>query len=278
MTETSTIKRRFIACLHEHERLGSSFVAEGMITWLDFAGVPYLALDLDPCHQSLYRRHPKTVRLIDTQGGLSPGRPDHTVYENCVGVLRMLEEEAPYSPVILTDFPYHRRPLVQRFFDDLPTLKLFDHLSIRMTLLVFMRQETRTLDAIEAMIKRFQSSVDYLLIDNPGCYLAASDRFKETKLYAWFQERGCATFQVPRCSSHAINHEWNGTLEHVGELDLEREHFSLEQAYNHPDLSFTTRAELSALRQGFIEECEKHARLLVPDEGLIKRRYLDSFE
>jgi hypothetical protein len=263
-----TIKRRFIACLNHHYTLGETFLAEGIITWLEFAQIPYLALDLNKDYPKLYSRHPETTHVVDAQGDTR---------ENLVEMLHLVEE-SPEFPVILADFPYHKNSLTKLLFDDLPTLQVFQHFGIRMTLPVLFGAECRTLDSIGDVVSRFKDTVDYLMVDNPSRYTYFNYKFKEDGVYKRLQESNCPTFTIPRCSKRSIE-DWEIKLENrfnpnEGPLNP----LSLGQVYNHPELSFTTRAELSALRQGFIEECEKHAHVLLPHGSLMKRRYLDSIE
>jgi len=44
---TTKIKHRFVTCLQSSGRIGKSTVMEGIMTWADFAGVPYAAVDCD---------------------------------------------------------------------------------------------------------------------------------------------------------------------------------------------------------------------------------------
>ena len=43
----AAIKRRFIACTQSTGRIGKSTVAEGLIGWLRYAGVAFVAVDAD---------------------------------------------------------------------------------------------------------------------------------------------------------------------------------------------------------------------------------------
>ena len=54
--EKSAITRRFIACAQSTGRVGKSTLAEGLISWLRYAGVEFAAVDADSQHQTLSRR------------------------------------------------------------------------------------------------------------------------------------------------------------------------------------------------------------------------------
>jgi adenylylsulfate kinase-like enzyme len=60
-TDKPPITRRFIACTQSTGRVGKSTFAEGLISWLRFAGVTFAAIDGDNQHQTLARRYPNDV-------------------------------------------------------------------------------------------------------------------------------------------------------------------------------------------------------------------------
>src|SRR5271166_5047403 len=63
--ETPTIARRFLACTQSRGGIGKTTFAEALISWLNFARVPYGAMDADPQNQTLSRRYPNEVHLFD---------------------------------------------------------------------------------------------------------------------------------------------------------------------------------------------------------------------
>jgi hypothetical protein len=60
-TDKPSITRRFIACTQSTGRVGKSTFAEGLISWLRFAGVTFAAIDGNNQHQTLARRYPNDV-------------------------------------------------------------------------------------------------------------------------------------------------------------------------------------------------------------------------
>jgi hypothetical protein len=52
--EQRAVKRRFIACTQSTGRVGKSTVAEGLITWLRYAGIEFGAIDADSQHQLFF--------------------------------------------------------------------------------------------------------------------------------------------------------------------------------------------------------------------------------
>src|ERR1700684_3983666 len=63
--EKSLITRRFIACTQSTGRVGKSTVAEGLITWMRYAGIDFAAVDADTQHQTLSRRYPLDSAIFD---------------------------------------------------------------------------------------------------------------------------------------------------------------------------------------------------------------------
>ena len=61
----SAIRRRFIACTQSTGRIGKSTVAEGLISWLRYAGVAFVAVDADSQHRTLSHRYPCDVESFD---------------------------------------------------------------------------------------------------------------------------------------------------------------------------------------------------------------------
>jgi len=259
-TSPPTIKRRFIVCPHWHSPCGETFVFENLVAWLDFAEVPLVGFDLSPM-LNFSRFFPGRVKPLTTNG-LHPDR------EQLLGMLHEIEE-TPGAPVILADFPYHKNKLNSLLFEGLPTLQIFSQLGIRMTFLVFMDSDRLCIDSVADMVRRFQRSADYLLIDNPGSvYRFNSEPFKKAPLYNWFQERATPTFHVPECSHDAVLTGCYGVDEEETFLPK-----TLEDILKLPGLSLVSRAEINRFRDEFFTQCEEHAHLLLPDASLIQNRF-----
>ena len=87
----AAVKRRFIACTQSTGRIGKSTVAEGLISWLRYAGVEFAAVDADSQHQTLSRRYPDYVETFDAT----------KTFDDFARMVQAL----PNLPVILVDFP-----------------------------------------------------------------------------------------------------------------------------------------------------------------------------
>ena len=89
--EKSAITRRFIACTQSTGRVGKSTVAEGLVSWLRYAGIEFAAVDADSQHQTLSRRYPEYVETFDAT----------KTFDEFARMVQAL----PNLPVILVDFP-----------------------------------------------------------------------------------------------------------------------------------------------------------------------------
>ena len=90
---TKKIKHRFVTCLQSSGRIGKSTVMEGIMTWADFAGVPFAAVDCDAEHRTLSERFPDATFVDATRSNDE--------------FLRLINE-MPDIPLALADFPARR--------------------------------------------------------------------------------------------------------------------------------------------------------------------------
>jgi hypothetical protein len=86
------IRSRWLACTQSTGRVGKSTAAEGIITWLRYAGVAYAAYDADGEHRTLSSRYPDDVEKFDAANS-----PEEFG--------RLLEQISEDFPVTLVDFP-----------------------------------------------------------------------------------------------------------------------------------------------------------------------------
>lgn len=88
---SGAVSRRFVACTQSTGRVGKSTVAEGLITWMRYAGVDFAAVDADSQHQTLSRRYPQDSAIFDATKS----------FDDFAHMLR----ELPAFPVTIVDFP-----------------------------------------------------------------------------------------------------------------------------------------------------------------------------
>jgi hypothetical protein len=115
--EKPAVTRRFIACTQSTGRVGKSTVAEGLITWLRFAGVEFAAVDADSQHQTLSRRYPEYVETFDAT----------KTFDDFARMVQAL----PNLPVILVDFPAQATDFLLSAATHFRLLKFFGAAGIR---------------------------------------------------------------------------------------------------------------------------------------------------
>jgi hypothetical protein len=95
-SEPAPIKQRFIACVQSTGRVGKSMVADGILSWLTFAGISHAAIDTDVQHLTLSDRY--KMHLLDATSSEDE--------------FEQLLENLPESPTLIVDFPGEVRGLV----------------------------------------------------------------------------------------------------------------------------------------------------------------------
>jgi hypothetical protein len=80
-------------------RVGKSMVADGILSWLTFAGIPHAAIDTDWQHHTLSDRY--KMHLLDATSSEDE--------------FEQLLENLPESPTLIVDFPGNKTRLLFRF-------------------------------------------------------------------------------------------------------------------------------------------------------------------
>jgi hypothetical protein len=242
------ISRRFIACTQSTGRVGKSTVAEGLITWMRYAGIDFAAVDADSQHQTLSRRYPLDSAIFDATKTFDD-------------FARMINE-LPGFPVIVVDFPAQSTDFLLSAARHFKLLEFFEQSGVRPTLLIFAADDPTAKESAANTIRFFGDGADYLLIENPAKF--KSDEFKKTTLNAWLAERSTPTFQIPAITALTMN-AWEAL-----ERKLNR-YLSLEEARQQKELHELSRHELAFLRDRFLTQFEDVAGHLLPDIKLIKK-------
>jgi hypothetical protein len=123
INKAGAISRRFITCTQSTGRVGKSTVAEGLITWMRYAGIDFAAVDADSQHQTLSRRYPEDSAIFDATKSFD-------------GFARMLNE-LPAFPLIVVDFPAQATDFLLSAARHFKLVEFFEQSGIRPTLLVF---------------------------------------------------------------------------------------------------------------------------------------------
>jgi hypothetical protein len=250
MTEKKTaISRRFIACTQSTGRVGKSTVAEGIITWLHFAGIEFAAIDADSQHQTLLHRYPDEAGVFDATKTLDD-------------FARMVQTFPP-RPVILVDFPAQATDFLLLAAKHFRLLEFFEQAHVRPTLLIFAADDPTAKESASNTVRFFGDNADYVLVENPARF--KTDEFKRTALWNWFEKRATPVLRLPTVTAVTMN-AWEAL-----ENKLKR-YLSLDQARQQKELHELSRYELTFLRDRFLVQCEDAAHRLLPDAGIIKKR------
>jgi len=244
-----TIKQRFVACVQSTGRCGKSTVADAMISWLRFAGVPHASIDADFQHHTLSDRYPGEIHLHDA-----------TASEDEFGLML---EHIPTEPVMLVDFPGQTTAKILDFADHFQMLKSFKMSDIKPTLLIFTADDSTAKDSAIDTIDFFADDADYILVENSARF--RSDLFRTTPLYEWFTQRSTPTVTIPRISAGTLN-VWEAKQHELGRF------LSLDEMCKLPGLHHVTQLELAGIRYRCLVQFEECAARIVPDPALIKNK------
>jgi hypothetical protein len=247
--EKPPITRRFIACTQSTGRVGKSTFAEGLISWLRFAKIPFSAIDGDTQHQTLGRRYPNEVETFDATRSIDD--------------FAKMIQALPAVPVIIVDLPAQATGFLLDAAERLQLLDFFESVGIRPTLIVFTADDPTARESAANTVRFFGDRADYLLVENPARFSAAG--FKKTPFAAWFNERKTPTVHIQAITPGAID-AWQ-TLERK-----DRKYLSLDEARNSTGLHELIRMELNHARSTFMVQCEDFADLILPDVNLIKTK------
>jgi hypothetical protein len=248
MTE-KTLSRRFVACTQSTGRVGKSIVAEGLITWMHFAGIDFAAIDADSQHQTLLNRYPDEVGVFDATKTLDD--------------FATMIQTLPERPVILVDFPAQATDFLLSAAKHFRLLEFFEQAQVRPTLLIFAADDTTAKESASNTVRFFGDAADYLLVENPARFKSAE--FNRTALANWFEQRSTPTVKLPTVTAVTMN-SWEQL-----ENRLKR-YLSLDEARTAKELHELSRYELSFLRDRFLVQCEDAAGFLLPDVSLIKNK------
>ena len=247
--EQMAVTKRFIACTQSTGRVGKSTVAEGLITWLRYAGIQFAATDADSQHQTLFHRYPDEVGMFDAT----------KTFDDFASMIQTL----PASPVILVDFPAQATDFLLSAAKHFRLLEFFEQSNVRPTLLVFAADDPTAKQSASNTVRFFGDSADYLLIENPARFKSAE--FSRTALGNWLKERNTPTLSIPTVTAVTMN-AWEALEDKI------KRYLSLDEVCWQKDLHELNRFELQFLRNRFLVQLEDFAGRLLPDTSLIKNK------
>ena len=248
-TDKPPITRRFIACTQSTGRVGKSTFAEGLISWLRFAGVTFAAIDGDNQHQTLARRYPNDVDAFNATKSIDD--------------FAKMIQALPPTPVIIVDLPAQATGFLLDASERLQLLDFLEHVGIRPTLLVFTADDPTARESAANTVRFFGDRADYLLLENPARFTSAG--FKKTPFAGWFSERNTPTLKIPAITQGTID-AWHSIERKEGK------YLSFDEARKHPGIHELSRMELDYVRNRFLVQCEDYADRILPDTSLIKTK------
>jgi hypothetical protein len=224
-------------------------VAEGLITWLRYAGIDFAAVDADSQHQTLSRRYPQDSAIFNAT----------KTFDDFARMLKAI----PAFPATIVDFPAQATDFLLSAAKHFKLLEFFEQSGVRPTLLVFAADDPTAKESAASTIRLFGDAADYLLVENPAKF--KSDEFRRTALSAWLAERSTPTLRVPTITALTMN-AWEAL-----ERKLKR-YLPLEEARQQKEMHELSRYELGFLRDRFPAQFQDCASHIVPDISLVKNK------
>jgi hypothetical protein len=249
LKKTDSIKQRFLTAGQSKGSLSKSTLADFLLGWYRFAGVEFSAIDADAQHRTLSNRYPEEVMLFDV-----------TASEDEFGTML---SGLPASPAVVMDCPAQFTDKFIAFAEHYRMLDAFARSGTRMTLFIFASDDQDARDSAAVIVEYFGDRADFVLVENEARF--KSVEFKKTGLYDLLASRQAPTILIPRISVVSLN-AW---------ADLEQKHersLSVNDVALAPELPFLAKMELGNIRNRLFAQFEDCARLLLPDERLIKNR------
>ena len=120
-------------------------VAEGIITWLRYAGVAYAAYHADGEHRKLFSRYSDDVDKFDAANS-----PEEFG--------RLLERISEDFPVTLVDFPAQATRFLLSLIEHFRMLEIFSRRGIRPTLLILASDDPTAMASASNTIGLFDSA------------------------------------------------------------------------------------------------------------------------
>ena len=241
--------RRFIACTQSTGRVGKSTIAEGLISWMRFAGIDFAAVDADTQHLTLSRRYPDKVSVFDATRTFDD--------------FSQMIQDLPSAPVILVDFPAQATGFLLEAAAHFNLIEFFGRINVRPTLLIFAADDPTAQESAAGTIEFFEDAADYLRVENPARF--KSNEFAGIAINAWLEERSTPTIRIPAVTAATMN-AWQNL-----ERQLER-FVPLDEAKDSEALHDLSRMELDHFRNRFLVQFEDWADWILPDANLIKNR------
>jgi len=248
ITDPKKIKHRFITCLQSSGRIGKSITMEGIMSWADFAGVEYAAVDCDAEHRTLSERFPDATFVDATRSNDE--------------FLRLIKE-MPNIPLTLADFPAQATGFLLDALESLSVLDVFEQRETRLTVLMFGSDDPTAMMSMAKTYLALGDRADYVLVKNPARFRSA--KFDETAIAEMFRRKRVPILELPALTDTTMTE-----IEQASEQ--KQKYLSLAEAGKLKSLTDICRLEVQHFLNRVFTQCEDAARVLLPDSALIKNK------
>jgi hypothetical protein len=248
-TESRITTKRCLIPVQSKGNLGKSTFSGFLLEWLQYAGIPFRAVDSDSAHQSLKNRYPDHTAKFDA-----------TVNQEAFG---LLIDRIPDSPVVLWDFRANFTPDFLDYATHYRLIEVLDRKGFRPTLFIFMSNDEDARVSAVNLFSYFGDAADYIEVDNPKLF--SSDGFRRTGLHKTLAERGSPIITMPEMNKPSTNC-WEALEEKEGK------YLSISQVIAHKACSDTAHFELSGVKDLLFRQFEDASKWLLPDVSLIKQK------
>lgn len=227
-------------------RMGKSTVVDIFAGWLDHAGIPWRGADFDSVHQTFSRAFPNVNLMPLDEKEVIPR------------MLNALATEEPV-PVTIMDMPAQATDRLLAAFAQFGALDLLEGAGLRLTVPLFLVDDTGARESLAKVVRALTDRVDYLLVRNPA--RGSSNRVEAVPAVAAMIEDGYPIVTLPELS--------DVTKDAIAALQRqERKFYPLSEVG--PLLPGLAKLELSKFMPRVWRQMEEAADVLLPDRRLIQ--------
>jgi len=245
-TQAPKIKTRLLTSMISAGQIGKTTIfMQGVIPWLEFASIDWLAVDCDGEHHTL-------SDTLEASVFHPVADPDDFV---------TLFEENALVPVEIIDFPAQHTSFYVKLFQRLRILESLNAKGVRITLFLFATDLSAATHSAALMVEVFGDQVDYVIVENPA--RSKFNSFYRTVLAQQLKELGAKTIELPALLQLTLNEI------RIKSKEAER-FFSFNEAK--PSLSHLAKNDIEYFQNRIAAQLEDIADLIVPDTALIKKK------
>lgn len=245
--EKTSGPKRFIAPLQSTGRVGKSTVCEMILSWADYAGIQWAALDTDDEHRTLSSRFENVKHLAQAAR-------DEEAFRS---ILPHMSEK----PLTLVDYPAQATEFLLTSIEKFRVVELLEEGNARMTVLLFPADDQTALTSLAKTVKTLGDRVDYLLVKNPARY--KTEQWDGSDAQNHLTSLGAKTINFPTLTT--------ATMEELADLSRKEGRF-LSIAEGVSKMSNAARFETEGWINVVFCQLQEVSAFLIPDCSLIKKR------